>query len=165
MLKLKSFQESLNGGYCGPASLKMVLDYYGIKKSESDLARLCRAYKTNGVEAEDIERAAEGLGLKAVIKNKANFSDIQKYLDKGVPVIVDWFTGGRNDYPDSEVADGHYSVVVGLDKKHIYLQDPEIGRIRKIERNDFLKVWFDFKGDYMKSPKDLVLRTIIAIKK
>ncbi|HOF50408.1 MAG TPA: C39 family peptidase [Candidatus Colwellbacteria bacterium] len=165
MLEVRPFQESLNGGYCGPASLKMVLDYYGIKKSESDLARLCRAYKTNGVEAEDIKRAAEGLGLKVVIKNKANFSDIRKYLDKGIPVIVDWFTRGRNDYPDSEVADGHYSVVVGLDKKHIYLQDPEIGKIRKIKRDDFLKVWFDFKGEYMKSPKDLVLRTIIAIKK
>jgi len=32
MLKIKPFQETLNAGMCGPASLKIVLDYYGYKK-------------------------------------------------------------------------------------------------------------------------------------
>lgn len=164
-MKIKLFQESLHKSYCGPASLKMVLDYYGIKKSETVLARLCKTDKTNGVKAEDIKRVAESFGLKAVIKNNSGFSDIQKYLKKGVPVIVDWFTRGRNDYPESEVADGHYSVVVGLDKKHIYLEDPEIGKTRRIKRDDFLKVWFDFEGNYIKSPKDLILRQTIAIER
>jgi ABC-type bacteriocin/lantibiotic exporter with double-glycine peptidase domain len=143
----------------------MVLDYYGIKKSEVVLSRLCKVDKTNGVKAEDIKKAAERFGLKAVIKNNSGFPDIQKYLDKEIPVIVDWFTRGRSDYSDSEVADGHYSVVVGLDKKYIYLEDPEIGKTRKIRRDDFLKVWFDFEGNYIKSPKDLILRQIIAIKR
>lgn len=81
-----------------------------------------------------------------------------------MPVIVNWFTGGRLDYSESEVADGHYSVVAGLDEKHIYLQDPEIGKIRKIKRDDFMKVWFDFKGEYIK-PNELIIRQIIVIKK
>jgi hypothetical protein len=34
----------------------------------------------------------------------------------------------------------------GLDDEHIYLQDPETGGERKIGREDFLKVWFDFAG-------------------
>lgn len=143
----------------------MVLDYYGIKKSEAALAKLCGGDETIGVKAEDIKRAAESFGLKAVIKNNASFSDIQKYLIKRVPVIVDWFTRGRNDYSESEVADGHYSVVVGLDKKYIYLEDPEIGKTRRIKRDDFLKVWFDFEGDYIKSPKAFILRQLIAIYK
>ena len=33
-LKIKSFQETLNAGMCGPASLKIVFDYYGVKKGE-----------------------------------------------------------------------------------------------------------------------------------
>jgi len=79
-----------------------------------------------------------------------------------VPVIVNWFTKGRLDYPESEVADGHYSVVAGLEDKYIYLQDPEIGKIRKLKRDYFMRVWFDFKGNYIK-PKELIIRQIIAI--
>jgi len=91
-------------------------------------------------------------------------SDIKKWLDKKAPVIVNWFTRGRKDYADSEVADGHYSVVAGIDEQFIYLQDPEIGKMRKIKRHDFMRVWFDFKGDYIK-PKELIIRQIIAIHK
>ena len=89
---------------------------------------------------------------------------MQSWLKKGTPVIVDWFTRGRNDYPESETADGHYSVVAGLDNKFIYLQDPEIGKMRKIKRYDFMRVWFDFTGDYIKSG-ELIIRQIIVIHK
>ena len=62
------------------------------------------------------------------------------------------------------MADGHYSVVIGLDDEYIYLQDPEIGGERKIKRENFMKVWFDFTGYYLK-PEELVLRQLIAIYK
>lgn len=53
---------------------------------------------------------------------------------------------------------------VGLDDKFIYLQDPEIGKIRKIKRSDFMRVWFDFKGEYLK-PNELIVRQLIAVYK
>ncbi len=111
-----------------------------------------------------IKNTAELLGFKVEIKNNSNFEDIEKWLKKKVPVIVDWFTRGRTDYTDADVADGHYSVVVGLDDKFIYLQDPEAGKIRQLEREDFMTVWFDFTGKYIK-PEELVIRQIIAIYK
>lgn len=98
------------------------------------------------------------------IKNQSSFEDIQDYLSKKTPVIVNWFTRGRIDYNDSQVPDGHYSVVVGLDNTSIYLQDPEIGKIRKIEKNDFMKVWFDFTGEYI-NPNRLIIRQLIAIQR
>jgi ABC-type bacteriocin/lantibiotic exporter with double-glycine peptidase domain len=162
MLKTKPFQEILNASMCGPASLKIVLDYYGLKKSEKGLAKLCKVNKDLGVDDKIIKRVAEQLGFKVVVKNNSNFKDIEKWLDKKVPVIVNWFTKGRLDYPESEVADGHYSVVAGLEDKYIYLQDPEIGKIRKLKRDYFMRVWFDFKGNYIK-PKELIIRQIIAI--
>lgn len=164
MLKIKPFQETLGMGYCGPASLKIVLDYYGVEKSEKELVKLCRHDKDLGVNDEGIKKAAESLGFKVKIKNNSSFKDIEKWLDKKVPVIVNWFTKGRQDYSESDVADGHCSVVAGLDEKYIYLQDPEIGRIRKIKRSDFMIVWFDFKGEYIKS-NELIIRQIIAIYK
>ena len=115
-----------------------------------------------GIDDKNISDAAQSLGFKVEIKNESGFEDIEKWLKKGVPVIVDWFTRGRQDYGDSEVSDGHYSVVIGLDDEYIYLQDPEIGGERKIEREDFMKVWFDFTGYYLK-PEELIIRQLIAI--
>jgi predicted double-glycine peptidase len=164
MLKIKSFQETLNASMCGPASLKIVLDYYGAEKTEKELAKLTGAKKDLGTDERGIKRAAESLGFRVQIKNNSNFKDIEKWLDKKVPVIVNWFTRGRQDYSESDVADGHYSVVTGLDEKYIYLQDPEIGKIRKIGKDEFLTVWFDFRGKYIKA-NELIIRQIIVIYK
>lgn len=164
ILPIISFQETLHQSMCGPASLKIVLDYYKIKKTEKEIAKMCGANEELGTNDKTIKQVAEELGFKVEIKNNSNFEDIQSWLDKKVPVIVNWFTRGRADYEDSEVADGHYSVVAGLDNEFIYIQDPEIGKLRKIEREDFMKVWFDFTGKYI-NPDGLIVRQIIAIYK
>lgn len=163
-LNVKSFQETLGAGMCGPASLKIIFSYYGVNKSEKELAELSSTTKSLGTDVKGLIKAVKRLGFKISVKNNSSFIDIEKWLIKGVPLIVDWFTRGRRDYSDSEVADGHYSVVCGIDDGHIYLQDPEIGGIRKIEKDDFKKVWFDFSGEYIK-PDELVIRQIIAIYK
>lgn len=163
-IDIKSFQEQLDMGYCGPASLKMVLGYYDVEKTEDELAQLMDWDRDLGVSDQGIKRAAESLGFKVEIQNESSFEDIEKWLDKKVPVIVDWFTRGRQDYAESDVSDGHYSIVSGLDEEFIYLQDPEIGHIRKIERDDFMLVWFDFTGETIKSD-ELIIRQIIAIYK
>lgn len=163
LLQVKPFQETVRGGYCGPASLKIVLDYYGVQKSEKEIAKHCGRDSKLGTNDISIKRTAKSYGFSVEIKNNANFTDIQKWLNKEVPVIVNWFTRGRKDYSNSEVPDGHYSVVIGLDKENIYLQDPEIGAMRTIKRDDFIRVWFDFKKDYITSWKDMSLRQLIAI--
>lgn len=164
LLQVEPFQETLGKGMCGPGSLKMVLGYYGVGRSEGDLAGMCGTTEELGTSDEGIKKVAEGLGFKAEIKNESSFEDIQKWLDKKVPVIVNWFTRGRADYDDSQVPDGHYSVVVGLDDEFVYLQDPEIGGLRKIGRDDFLTVWFDFEGKYIDA-NTLIVRQLIAIYK
>ena len=164
MLDVKPFQETLHANMCGPASLKIVFNYYGLVKSEQEIAKLTGVLNGIGVGDKDPVRVAENLGFETFIKNDSDFSDIEMWLAKGVPIIVDWFTRGRSEYPLTEMADGHYSVVVGLDDEKIYLQDPEIGGLREIERNDFMKVWFDFRGEYIKAD-ELVIRQLIAIYK
>ena len=164
LLNVEPFQETLHADMCGPASLKIVMNYYNVDKTEEELAHLTKLVPGLGVDDKNIADAMQSLGFKVEIKNESGFEDIEKWLKKGVPVIVDWFTRGRQDYSDSEVADGHYSVVIGLDDEHIYLQDPETGGGRKIEREDFMKVWFDFTGYYLK-PEELIIRQLIAIYK
>jgi len=163
LLEVKPFQETLGASYCGPAALKMVLDYYGVYKSEEDLALLCRRDPVLGVNDKAIKNVAESLGFRVEIKNNSSLEDISNWLDKKVPVIVNWFTRGRYDYPEDDVADGHYSVVIGLDGKFIYLQDSEVGRKRKIRKEDFIKVWFDFSSKSVDKWEDMIIRQVIAI--
>ncbi|CAN5691290.1 hypothetical protein BH11PAT2_BH11PAT2_04550 [soil metagenome] len=160
-LPLTPFQETLHKGMCGPASLKIVLAYFDIEKTEAELAQLV-GVTDSGSTAEGIVSAAKALGLSAKAINESSFEDIQEWLERQVPVIVNWFTRGRSDYSDSEVADGHYSVVAGLNETHIYLQDPEIGSLRTLARDDFMRVWFDFEGDTIR-PDELIVRQIIVI--
>lgn len=62
LLSVKPFQETLHGGYCGPASLKMVLVYYGLKKTEKEIAEKCGRDPDIGTDASSIKKAAEGYG-------------------------------------------------------------------------------------------------------
>lgn len=161
-LEVQPFQETIHKSLCGPASLKIVLDFYGDQKTEHELAILCNWNENYGVDDTNIKQAAESLDYKVEIISDSSFEEIERWLDKGVPVIVNWFTKGRSDYQDNEVADGHYSVVAGIDEEYIYLEDPEIGSIRKLTKENFMRVWFDFSGENM-SPDNLIVRQIIAI--
>ena len=151
LLNVKPFRQTPR--YCGPASLKIVLEYYGISKSEKELVRMTRCTKRDGTKAKNIVLAARKLGLNAYMRDNSSISKISALLKKGIPTIVDWFS-------DDE---GHYSVVVGIDNKQIYLQDPELGRVKKIDRKTFMRVWFDFEDEYLKNSKGLILRRIVVI--
>lgn len=153
MLSVKPYQEK--PGFCGITSLKMVLDYFGCDISEKKLIELTGATPQKGTSGIAIKAAAEALRFSAEIIDRADFKDIQLWLVKKVPPIVDWFHEG----------DGHYSVAVALDKNYIYLQDPEIAGIRKMKKAEFKTVWFDFEGDFIRTKNDLILRRLIVITK
>jgi ABC-type bacteriocin/lantibiotic exporter with double-glycine peptidase domain len=157
MLSVKPYRQKT--GLCCVASLKMVLEYFGMDVSEGKLIKLTGATVQKGISAEGVKSAAESLGFEVEIKDNAGFEDIKFWLDKKIPPIVDWFSI-YNDY-----SEGHCSIVVGLGKNYIYLQDPEIAGIRKMKRIDFVRVWFDFEGDFIKDKNDLILRRLVVIKK
>lgn len=151
MLNVKPFLQSAS--MCGPASLKMVLEYFGTKKSEKELVLLSKATASKGTTAENLVRAAKKLGFHAFTKDFSSIKEIKKYIDKKTPVIVDWFSGD----------DGHYSVVADIDKKFIYLQDPDLNKINKLDLITFQRVWFDFEGDMLKRKQDIFIRRLIVV--
>jgi|SRR3989344_4993544 len=152
MLNLKPFRQKPS--FCGPACLKMVLDYYGVKRSEKQLAKLAHT-TSKGTPGNSMIEVAKRLGFKAFIKDFSDIKDVKKYVIKeNLPVIVDWFS----------IDDGHYSVVVDVDKENIYIQDPEMGNLRAFRIKDFKRDWFDFFGGYLKSKNQLIIRRMIIIK-
>lgn len=130
---------------CGPATLKMVLNYYGIKASEDELAKECNHTYKNGCKNSDMERVLNSYGFDVESKENGTIEEIKEWVDEGIPVIVDWFTGGVNP-KNEDVPNGHSSIVVGVDETHIRILDPEHGEIRNLKHEEFMRVWFDWEG-------------------
>jgi len=160
-LRTKPFKQSKM--MCGPASLKIVADYFGIQAGENKLAKLCKSNKIMGTTGENLLRGARAIGLHGSIIDDADFKTIQYWLGKDIPVIVDWMSPGQSRPPHTRMAGGHYSVVVGLTPTHIVLEDPGLGLRRRIKRADFMSVWFDFDDLYPERKSDIILRRIIVI--
>lgn len=152
LLGVKPFRQS--PGFCGPASLKMVAGYFGINKSERVIGKLAKCSAKHGSTGPNVARAARMLGFNVLLMDHSTFRDIQRLLQQHVPPIVGWFSGD----------DSHYSPVVGLDEKRIYLQDPELKRVHVVDRKTFMRVWFDFDTDVPKGKKDFILRRVIVIR-
>lgn len=165
-LDVQPFQETLHMSYCGPGAAKIILNYFGRDDySEQELAALLNTTLEEGTLGRDLKIGMEKLGFKVELKDSATLEDIEYWLKQGVPPIVNWFTPGRTDYhPDLMYPEGHYSVVCGLDETHIYMQDPEIGGMRKIPRQTFMGIWFDYEGDLMRK-ETLTERRLIAVYK
>ncbi len=141
---------------CGPACLKMVLEFLGEEHSERSLGKLAGTTKKDGTPGEGLVKAAKKLGFRAKIKDHATPADVRKYVTgKKIPVIIDWF------YQDC----GHYSVVVGADKTHLQYIDPVDGKIHAMSWKHFMTIWFDFNGPYPRREKDMILQRIIVIER
>lgn len=159
LVKIKVRPVGQKNGSCGAASLKMVFDYWGITLSESKIARVAGTSEEKGTSIQGLIKASEHFGFKAIVKKNASLDDLRQYIKQEIPVIVDWFLED----------DGHYSVVVDIDKNNIFLADPAMkkpflyGNIRKIPCKKFLGIWFDYLGDYPKTQEDMVLRMMVIL--
>lgn len=152
MLKVKTFVQSY--GYCGPASLRILLSYYHFFKSERALAKLTGASRVKGTSPNAILKAAKKLGFNGYIVQNSTIGYLKKQVGEGIPVIVDWF---------SPHGDGHYSVVVGFERQKIIMADPYFGKLKKMKINDFAVRWFDFNFYPARDASDLILRLAIII--
>lgn len=133
----------------------MVADYLGVKQSERAIGRLAHCTAKRGTTGPNLIRAARALGFSAQRIAHASFNDIRRLLNVNLPPIVGWFS----------TDDSHYSPVVGLDEKRIYLQDPELKRVRVMDRKTFMRVWFDFDSDVPRHERDCTLRRLIIIQR
>ena len=132
----------------------MVLGFLGKKITEKKLVEISGCTKSRGIGAEGLVRAAQELGFRAKIKDFSDLKDIDEWVNrKKIPVIVDWFA----------FEGGHYSVVSGIDKENIYLEDPSLGHRRAMKLSTFKRLWFDFPNDYLKSKNELIIRRMIVI--
>lgn len=156
MIKIKPLKQTKS--YCGPYCLKLIFDYYGLNVEIKEIAKISKTVvkeSNSGTSPQNMVVAAKHFGFKAKYKENSSIKEIEKLIKKGIPVIVNWFS----DY------EGHYSIVADIDKTGLYIIDPEYGKKVFMKWSHFEKVWFDYKGDYIKSKKDVRIRPIIIINK
>lgn len=160
MLEIEPFKQS-DDSLCGPAVIKMVLNYNGIDAPENEIAERASHTYALGCDDHGMKRALESYGLNVVIQNFSTFDDINGWLSNKIPVIVDWFSGGIDCDP-TDTPNGHSSIVVDLDDEFIYLLDPEFAIVRSLKRDDFMRCWFDWRSPYIVSWEDMIIRQIMV---
>jgi ABC-type bacteriocin/lantibiotic exporter with double-glycine peptidase domain len=140
---------------CGPASLRMVFAYYGVELPENEIVQACKHTYELGCQGEDMVCAAEQFGFDVYLKNNSTIGEIEKLINSGVPVIVDWFCG---DPPE-----GHSSVVIGVSENDLYILDPYSEEMRVVSKYDFRRCWFDFRETPI-TPENLYVGQIIVLR-
>ena len=88
-------------------------------------------------------------GLNAEHHFNMTMDELEMFVGRGVPVIVliqAW--RGKEDFDKewSELwGDGHYVVVIGVDAKYVYCEDPStLGGIGYIPKKEFMDRWHDY---------------------
>jgi ABC-type bacteriocin/lantibiotic exporter with double-glycine peptidase domain len=119
---------------CGPASMRMVLEYFGIKKSEYKLVKWMRANKIIGTRVKAFPKIAERFGLNYVIMRNATIDDLRRYYKQGFKIIILFF--------EREEKDSHYAVIKSITKKYITFLDPSYGPEHVYKLKTFARYWY-----------------------
>ncbi|MEK7131475.1 MAG: C39 family peptidase [Patescibacteria group bacterium] len=140
---------------CGPASLKMVLDFfdktYRAKPyTEKHLSVLCDMTAEGTNHAPLVSGAKKVSGASVFTKENGTLNELKYFvLQERLPVIVGWWSKfglGPDDPPDTDC--GHFSIIRHISTKYVYLADPwfdeiEKAGVRKIPIRDFMGMWHD----------------------
>ena len=153
MLKVPFFKQDTNYS-CGPATMQMIFRFYGKFFSEEKLVKKLNTQKSIGTHHQAMIDLAIEEGFFPYVNNESSIEEIESYLNKKIPVIV--------HYTEPDNDDGHYSVIIGIEKNNIILNDPWNGEKFKINIEEFEKRWKDDKRNSKKwlmvvSDKDLSL--------
>ena len=135
---------------CGAAALLSVLFYWNaFDGKESDLYDLLKLSPQDGAPPENIAAAAAHFGLKAGVSENLTIDELRLALERGETPIVDlqaWREPGSKKPWREEWEDGHYAVLVGLDKKNAYLMDPSSpGAYAWLPLDELVERWHDYE--------------------
>ncbi len=163
----------LNGSYCGPAALQILLSHFGIQADQNMLVDAATTRKHVMITGMSIELLAEAVkntypAYSLWVKRDSTIMDVEKMVREfNYPVGVDWQgVFEKNEYHDPYIADddysemdkmvrgdeGHYCVITDVDmtKNFVRMMDPYghyAEQDRFYEVHEFLNRWWDDRTD------------------
>jgi predicted double-glycine peptidase len=111
----------------------------------------CKTTAAMGTQPAQIMKAAKARGLTAILKEGLNLNALEAAVWEKIPVICAIQAWSGSESPGFSWAkaweDGHYVVVIGLDAKNVYVEDPSLlGSRGMIPRAEFVERWHDYEG-------------------
>ena len=121
--------------WCGPASLTMVLNYWGVNVTQEEVAVEIYDPATNLTHISEMRSYPQEHGFKTEELN-GSINHLKKWISKGSPLIVLQKFSLQNAY-------GHYRVIVGYDdeKELVITFDPILGSNYNITYTEFTELW------------------------
>lgn len=130
---------------CGPASVSMVLSYYGIRLSQEEIGRALHPDPAGKhVGASEMAEYLAGKGLVARPSVNGNMDILQRLVANGVPVVVGgWLKAGEDI--------GHYRIIKGYDRTGgvMIFNDSYLGQDMRMTMAQFDALWWPFNRFYM----------------
>lgn len=130
---------------CGPAALRTIFGFYGIKIPEHELVEDA-SIDEDGTSEYQMRRLAHQYGFSFYGRANGHIAEITQWLARGIPILIcyqDWGpANGRN---------GHYAVLTGIDDTWVELADPANhyhspqAYSKRMHREKFLKRWFEIE--------------------
>ena len=156
---------------CGASALRAVLGYWGREVDEAQLMELLHTNSEIGTNPEDIASGARSLGFDAEVIENLTLDQVERFTADGNPVIAlaqVWRSERDADRPvEDEWDNGHYVVVLGVDRDYVYFQDPFIQMSKAfVPRKTFEDHWHQVMGgDLERNPKLIHLGIIVRGKR
>jgi hypothetical protein len=104
-------------GMCGPASLKIYMDFLRWPILESYIAKKCKMIPNDGTTPESMIKAAQELKFIASEKQNYTVDEVKETIRSGFPIIA-------NHQAEPKLGEGHYAVIIGFTKTEFVLSDP-----------------------------------------
>src|SRR3990167_292549 len=136
---------------CGPATLTMILNWYGVKVTQSELGDQMRPYQIPSGDNDDktiftyeFTQWAQKYGLSALGRRNGDIETLKRFTANGIPVVVKTWLHLNEDI-------GHFRIVRGFNEEaQVIIQDDSYeGPNRRISYFDFLSMWQPFSYYYI----------------
>ena len=147
---------------CGPATLSMILYWYGKDVSQNELGDEMRPYQNPEGDNDDktiftyeFVDWAKIYGFESIGRVNGDIELLKTFTTNGIPVVVKTWLHVNDDI-------GHFRIIRGFDEsKKVIIQDDSFeGPNKKISYFDFLSMWQPFNYAYIivytQEQKDLV---------
>jgi hypothetical protein len=143
---------------CGPTSLAMVLDAFGVSAQVYKLRNLTNVMQGSfeletGTSLWDLASIAQRAGLRAIGLNGAGayhqwtVAEVRDQVRRGHPVVTLVKMRDLPDHRSSVSSTDHYLVVVGLDGQDLLVNDPAmpaaLGYRRPLSPEELERAWAD----------------------
>lgn len=116
---------------CGPTSVFMLLQQYGIEASLDEIRQSTRTQQMGSTYPSYIASALKKYGVPSKVM-RGNLDHLKYFINQVRPPIV---------LLRSSETTWHYAVVIGFTEDEIILADPAIGIPEVVKENNFLGAW------------------------